>query len=186
MTRQPPYPSVAHRNALGLDLDAEFPLFNQIPVEAGIHVPEGAEDVGAFLGPPRATPSDPQIDGPRALVFLAQGRAPGAGSPWGSPTPGSAFSVGVDASMAYARMSATSDVYVWSDGNHIHCTWCRLAAPGGSDTFVSTEYPPMIAHLEEHRARGHKVPEHVMASLNREAAISPLVAVVSAFEEDDS
>ena len=88
--------------------------------------------------------------------------------------------------MSYARMSSTSDVYVWSDGNRIHCTWCRLAAPGASDTFVHAEYPPMIAHLEEHRARGHKVPDHVMISLNREAAISPIVAVVSELEEGDS
>jgi hypothetical protein len=85
--------------------------------------------------------------------------------------------------MSYARLDGkTSDVYVWSDGNRLHCTWCRLSTTG--DEALFTDYPEMLAHLAEHSAQGHRVPDYALEALRREAAVSPSVAEVSRLEDE--
>jgi hypothetical protein len=76
--------------------------------------------------------------------------------------------------MSYARRGAESDVYIFSDGVYVICMDCELAINGG--TIAETHYGPMIAHLEEHRARGHKVPESAFARLREEERLSAVVA----------
>ncbi len=79
--------------------------------------------------------------------------------------------------MSYATKGRDSSVYVYSDGNHLHCLDCMLDTD--LDTISLDSYPAMLAHLAEHQAAGHQVPYAALEKLQREAAISPSVAEVS-------
>lgn len=78
--------------------------------------------------------------------------------------------------MSYARKGPDSDVYVYSDGEWLHCMACWLDEDG--NTVSHDNYPEMITHLESHRAKGHSVPDYALERLRKEAAISPSVAEV--------
>lgn len=59
--------------------------------------------------------------------------------------------------MSFARFSAESDVYVFhSVGDFLDCCGCQLGTGGA---FYSVA--DLIAHLREHVAAGHMVPEHL-------------------------
>jgi hypothetical protein len=61
-----------------------------------------------------------------------------------------------------------SDVYVYADvSGGITCCACGLA---GSSVNVETP-AEMLAHLLEHRAAGHTVPEHALEALREEAGL---------------
>jgi len=72
--------------------------------------------------------------------------------------------------MSFARFSANCDVYVFPTGpppNNYCCMGCSLLPAGGpEDTFTETALE-MIAHLDEHRAAGDKLPEAVFVRLHR-------------------
>lgn len=85
--------------------------------------------------------------------------------------------------MSYARFGQESDVYVFSDGDRLHCVWCRLCR--AFESAVYAEYPDMIAHLEEHRAAGHKVPDYALERLRQEGALHPSVTEVSRLERQE-
>ena len=63
--------------------------------------------------------------------------------------------------MAYARMGAESDVYVYQGPHRFHCCGCILA---GYE--VTTDTPEQMAeHLQKHQREGHKVPTRAIARL---------------------
>jgi hypothetical protein len=59
--------------------------------------------------------------------------------------------------MSFARFGPESDVYVFPhvDG-HFECSMCAL---GDTSVFRSKDAAEFVAHLEDHRKAGHKVPE---------------------------
>lgn len=71
--------------------------------------------------------------------------------------------------MSYARFGSDSDVYVYCDiGGYLCCCACRLASePCGSREFFTTA--DMLAHLDEHRAAGHAIPDYTRPALEGEA-----------------
>lgn len=78
--------------------------------------------------------------------------------------------------MSYARMGADgSDVYVYvsqiSNGDPVWvCCFCRLMlADNGFDREWFPSEDKMVAHLLEHRAAGHTVPQYAIDRLQREA-----------------
>lgn len=61
--------------------------------------------------------------------------------------------------MSFARFSAESNVYVYSDvGGYVCCCGCLL---GSKWDFHSPA--EVVAHLREHVAAGHKVPERLLS-----------------------
>lgn len=74
--------------------------------------------------------------------------------------------------MSYARFSDDySDVYVYLDVNgYLRCCACLLDGPNKSEAFFTTA--DMLAHLAQHVAAGHKVPEGCIDGLNDEAAMN--------------
>jgi hypothetical protein len=84
--------------------------------------------------------------------------------------------------MSYCRFSE-ADVYVYTSARGIECCGCWLVPrtwvddPGRSlfggyyqqdnpdDTTTYHSNEAMIAHLEQHRAAGHHVPDHVFDAL---------------------
>ena len=63
--------------------------------------------------------------------------------------------------MSYARFVEGSDVYVFLACNgHLECCGCALKSDG---RFLTTD--AMIAHLREHEAAGHDVPDHIYPDL---------------------
>ena len=64
--------------------------------------------------------------------------------------------------MSYARFGwEGSDVYVYLDvGGYLACCGCCL-----SDYWRHDDTASMIAHLREHQAAGHHVPEETIAEL---------------------
>jgi hypothetical protein len=65
--------------------------------------------------------------------------------------------------MSFARLSHDSDVYVYDTDNGFECCFCRLD-PDGDIKFTKTA-KQMVAHLEEHRKAGHRVPNYCMDEL---------------------
>lgn len=67
--------------------------------------------------------------------------------------------------MSYCRFSE-ADVYVFPDvRGYLSCCGCWLDKRGNS-AYYSTD--DMIAHLREHIAAGHHVPDHVIPALERD------------------
>lgn len=67
--------------------------------------------------------------------------------------------------MSYARFGEDgSSVYVFGTGEYLICFGCKL---GGVS--YSTGYPgEMIAHIEQHRAKGDIVPDRAFERLREE------------------
>jgi len=61
--------------------------------------------------------------------------------------------------MAFARLSADSDVYVFSFVRGIECCGCQLEKV---TSVIFTEFDTLAAHLRGHQAAGHKVPAHLL------------------------
>lgn len=70
--------------------------------------------------------------------------------------------------MAYARFGRDSDVYVFlSTQGGLEC--CRCDLLGESASYIAKTTPEMLTHHEQHRARGHRVPEDCIADLEADA-----------------
>ncbi len=69
--------------------------------------------------------------------------------------------------MSYCRFARDSDVYVFESELGIECCRCRLL---GGRWFRVQGPAEIIAHLLEHRAAGHKVPESALDELREEVA----------------
>ena len=69
--------------------------------------------------------------------------------------------------MSYVRWSPTSDVYIYDDvAGGITCCGCFLSDQGPKEvSFNCQTWEQMQAHLREHIAAGHAVPEHLMEVL---------------------
>lgn len=72
--------------------------------------------------------------------------------------------------MSYARKGPESAVYVFTDGERIHCHECSLH---GGVTRSAPTPGDMLYHLLEHRASGQAVPEPALTRLRDECAPSP-------------
>jgi hypothetical protein len=81
--------------------------------------------------------------------------------------------------VSYARKGRDgSAVYVWCTGTEWICQECPLAAAQGAPPeegfdgpFIRVGTPgAMLAHLQEHLARGEHVPDSALERLTREAA----------------
>jgi hypothetical protein len=67
--------------------------------------------------------------------------------------------------MAYARFSRNSDVYVYQDTRGGYTCECT---PTGTPVFNCATASAMVAHLRDHRARGHQVPDEAIEELLEE------------------
>lgn len=68
--------------------------------------------------------------------------------------------------MSYARFGPDSDVYVFGTATGYECCRCAFQPPSSHEVATAAE---MIAHLREHRAAGHRVPEDAFEDLALEA-----------------
>jgi len=67
--------------------------------------------------------------------------------------------------VSYARFSEDSDVYVYRDfGGLYRCAWCALG-----DDWSHKNTDATLAHLQEHIAAGHDVPDYCIERLAAEA-----------------
>lgn len=74
--------------------------------------------------------------------------------------------------MIYCRFAPDhSDVYVYADTRgYIRCCMCAIEVDWNTTiTDEPTMAREMIAHLDKHRAVGHKVPEYAFDRLREEA-----------------
>jgi hypothetical protein len=73
--------------------------------------------------------------------------------------------------MAYARFGAEgSDVYLWPGDIGYVCDLCAIALKEAGRSRTYMEHPEeAIAHLEQHRAAGHVVPESAFNELREES-----------------
>lgn len=73
--------------------------------------------------------------------------------------------------MSYCRFS-NADVYVFMHvGGFLSCCGCWLAGkPFQTDAFGDTQ--GMLKHLDDHRAAGHNVPQHVYDDLLEDAPMN--------------
>jgi hypothetical protein len=68
--------------------------------------------------------------------------------------------------MSYSRFGADgSDVYTFPSDRGLECCGCPLLPwpPGGS--FTTRDLDAFAAHLDQHRAAGHAVPDDVMPAI---------------------
>jgi hypothetical protein len=77
--------------------------------------------------------------------------------------------------MSYCRWGTESNVYVFGldddNGKIIYrCQCCALSHAKNDNTDVWTP-EEMIAHLEKHRAAGHKVPDRAIELLKSECGV---------------
>ena len=69
--------------------------------------------------------------------------------------------------MSYARFGRDSDVYVFLHVNgFFECCGCVF---GGEAGRYLTSTADVIKHLEQHKAKGHKVPDDAILDLQKEA-----------------
>lgn len=67
--------------------------------------------------------------------------------------------------MSYARFSE-GDIYIFlSIEGTLECCGCYLTGPGFFGHFDCATTDEMLAHIEEHRAAGHKIPERCVPQL---------------------
>jgi hypothetical protein len=70
--------------------------------------------------------------------------------------------------VSYARKGLEgSDVYVWTNGPLWFCQECDLLTGG---TYECRSAAAMLAHMRDHRAAGHAVPDAALARLEGESA----------------
>ena len=72
--------------------------------------------------------------------------------------------------MAYARFAFDCDVYVYQDTRGGYTCECT---PTGQPAFRCATAREMAAHLREHRARGHQVPDDAIEELEGEIDEEP-------------
>lgn len=79
--------------------------------------------------------------------------------------------------MSYARFGFEgSNVYVYSDGEQLHCCMCRMEQMADDETdFCTNSRTRMALHLSAHRAYGHTVPESAFERLRLEAQTQDLL-----------
>lgn len=65
--------------------------------------------------------------------------------------------------MAIVRFGTDSDVYVYCGEKGYVCCGCRLDGCDGE--FIGADEAAMLAHLSQHRAAGHKVPDAAFETL---------------------
>lgn len=70
--------------------------------------------------------------------------------------------------MSYARFGDDSDVYVFIDGETLRLECCACLLRERLGHFQCRTRVQMLAHLEKHRAKGHKVPRSATMRLRRE------------------
>jgi len=74
--------------------------------------------------------------------------------------------------MSYARMGATSDVYIFSHaGGFIQCCGCLIAEPEEQELFGFTNLKTAreaLEHLDKHVEMGHTVPEKAFTRIREE------------------
>jgi hypothetical protein len=69
--------------------------------------------------------------------------------------------------VAISRFSPSCDVFVdFGEEGRLECFACRL---DGRSTHRALDKAAMKAHLEDHLASGHKVPDSVFEELDRKA-----------------
>jgi hypothetical protein len=64
--------------------------------------------------------------------------------------------------MSFARLSATSDVYVFTSDRGVECCGCALDTSALWPPVFFTDFETLAAHLREHQAAGHKVPPELL------------------------
>jgi len=65
--------------------------------------------------------------------------------------------------LAICRFGDDSDVYVfYSIRGGLECCGCRLSA---SSEFIAGDEAEMIAHLEQHKTAGHRIPPEAFEDL---------------------
>lgn len=68
--------------------------------------------------------------------------------------------------MSYCRFGEDSDVYVFENiVGRLECCGCDLREHG---SFLTKSRTAMLAHLDEHRATGHLVPDYALERLRAE------------------
>ena len=71
--------------------------------------------------------------------------------------------------MSYCRFGEGSDVYLfYSTDDEYECCGCLLKSKEGDpfgDSFNCVTASEMLAHLVEHREKGHEVPEEALVRL---------------------
>lgn len=80
--------------------------------------------------------------------------------------------------MSFARFGPGSDVYIYASGRGLECCGCALEGSVTVDTAAD-----MRAHLDDHRAAGHLVPDGLDAALERYDDEELRSAVVEASED---
>lgn len=70
--------------------------------------------------------------------------------------------------VSYARFAEDCNVYVFISNDALECCSCWLQNPSGTYNAMSTA--EMIAHLDEHRAAGHQVPDWTYEGLREDQA----------------
>lgn len=68
--------------------------------------------------------------------------------------------------MSYARIGGGSDVYVIARGTGIECVGCLLHGEYQPEVF--TDLAQVFQHLDEHEAKGEKVPDYTRPALYRD------------------
>lgn len=71
--------------------------------------------------------------------------------------------------MSYVRLGVDgSQVYIFEHvAGYVECCFCAFSGSGGDD-FHTTVLDEMLAHVAEHRAAGHTVPEWVDRELSED------------------
>lgn len=82
--------------------------------------------------------------------------------------------------MSYARWGEDSKVYVYAScGGGIECCGCWLDEDGNSVNFQTSG--DMIAHLDEHREKGHLVPNYTYEEIRSD--YPDLTAIITGDEK---
>lgn len=69
--------------------------------------------------------------------------------------------------MSYCRFS-DADVYLYRSSRGVECSWCPLHP--GITILTFERYSDAIAHLDEHVAAGHDVPDYAFDGLRSDMA----------------
>jgi hypothetical protein len=69
--------------------------------------------------------------------------------------------------VSYCRFGDDSDVYLYPGDGDWECCGCRISVGDDGRTRLES-LPAVLAHLEAHRAAGHKVPDHAFSRVRHE------------------
>ncbi len=80
--------------------------------------------------------------------------------------------------MAYCRFAHDSDAYIFEDTRGgLTCCGCRLG--GRTTDFNCALRTEMLAHMDEHRKEGHRIPDDAIEELRADLAAEGDVATNS-------